>query len=192
MQPANCKLQTQRSGEVSRRSVLHLALRISQFAFTALLTGCGYIVGNGFGPEIRTVSVPIFQNDTFRRNIEFQLTEAVQKEIQNRTPFRLVKGDQADTQLEGHIVQVRKDVLGETKFDDPRELQFTIMARVTWKDMRTGQILATEELPISPEAIPVIGQAEFAPEVGHSLATATQDSVNRLARRIVNMMEAPW
>ena len=38
----------------------------------------------------------------------------------------------------------------------------------------------------------VIGQAEFAPEVGHSLATATQDATTRLARRIVNMMETPW
>jgi len=186
-------MQQERSdATTSRRSLLCFACGVSQFVLTTLLTGCGYIVGNGFGPEIRTVSVPIFQNDTFRRNIEFQLTEAVQKEIQNRTPFRLVKGDQADTLLQGQIVQVRKDVLGETKFDDPRELQFTIMARVTWKDLRTGQILATEELPISPEAIPVLGQTEFAPEVGHSLASATQDSVNRLARRIVNMMEAPW
>jgi hypothetical protein len=154
--------------------------------------GCGYMVGNGFGPEIRTVSVPIFQNNTYRRNIEYQLTEAVQKEIQNRTPFRLASGDEADTRLLGTIVEVRKDVLGETQFDDPRELQLTLMVRVTWEDLRTGRVLAEQEVPLTPDLIPVTGQAEFAPEVGHSLATATQDSVNRLARKIVNMMEAPW
>jgi len=158
----------------------------------ALLSGCGYTIGNGFGPEVRSVSVPVFKNDTFRRNIEFQLTEAVQNEIQNRTPFRLAKGNDADTRLVGEIVQVRKDALGETRYDDPRELQLTIKVRVTWEDLRSGQVLASQELPVSPEDIPVIGQAEFAPEMGHSLATATQDSVTRMARRIVNMMETAW
>lgn len=158
----------------------------------AFLAGCGYTIGNGFGPEVRSVAVPVFRNDTFRRNIEFQLTEAVQKEIQNRTPYVLAKGLNADTRLTGEIVQVRKDVLGENRFDDPRELQLTVKVRVTWEDLRTGQVLATQEVPISPEEIPVVGQAEFAPEMGHSLATATDDSVNRLARRIVNMMETAW
>ncbi len=161
-------------------------------AALAWLSGCGYLVGNGFGPEIRSVAVPIFQNDTYRRNIEFQLTEAVQKEIQNRTPFRLAKEADADTILIGRITQARKDVLGETRFDDPRELQLTLLVRVTWEDRRSGQVLAEHEMPVAPELIPVVGQAEFAPEVGHSLATATQDSVNRLARKIVNMMETPW
>ncbi len=156
------------------------------------LAGCGYMIGQGFGPEVRTVAVPVFRNDTFRRNIEFQLTEAVQKEIQNRTPFRLAKGMEADTRLTGEIVQVRKDVLGENRFDDPRELQLTIKVRVTWEDLRSGQILATQEVPLSPDEIPVVGQAEFAPEMGQSLATATQDAVDRLARRIVNMMEVAW
>lgn len=166
--------------------------RVLAAALWTLASGCGYIVGNGFGPEIRTVSVPLFQNDTYRRNIEYQLTEAVQKEIQTRTPFRLASGDEADTRLLGRIVQIRKDVLGETQYDDPRELQFTIQVRVTWEDLRTGRILAEQQVPLSPDMIPVSGQAEFAPEVGQSLATATQDAVNRLARKIVNMMEAPW
>ena len=77
-----------------------------------LLSGCGYTVGNGFSPDIKTVSVPIFENDTYRRGLEYQLTEAVQKEIQNRTPYRLARGTDADTRLTGRIVQVRKDVLG--------------------------------------------------------------------------------
>lgn len=156
------------------------------------LAGCGYMVGNTFGPEVRTVDVPIFQNDTFRRGIEYQLTEAVQKEIQTRTPFRLANGPNADTRLTGRIVDFRKNVLGETQNDDPRELQVSLYVVVTWEDLRTGQLLATQEVPLQPQAIPVQGLAEFAPEVGQSLATATQDATDRLARQIVNMMEVPW
>ncbi len=155
------------------------------------LPGCGYMVGNAYGPDVRTVEVPIFENDTFRRGIEYQLTESVQREIQLRTPFRLVKGP-ADTRLTGRIVEARKNVLGETRNDDPRELQLALFVRVTWEDLRTGQLLAQQEVPLQPQAIPTVGVAEFAPEVGQSLASATQDATNRLARQIVNMMEAPW
>lgn len=172
-------------GRCSRREALWAGL-------LSALSGCGYTLGNGFPAEIRTISVPMFRNESYRRNIEFQLTEAVQKEIQDRTPFILAKADQADTQLLGTIMQVRKDVLGENKFDDPRELQYSVMVRVEWKDLRTNQLLGTDESPLTPDALPAVGQAEFAPEVGHSLATATQDSVNRLAKKIVNMMEASW
>lgn len=154
--------------------------------------GCGYRVGELYGPEVRTVEVPIFQNDSYRRGIEYQLTEAVQREIQTHTPFRLSKGPGTDTRLTGRIVGIRKNVLGETEFDDPRELQLSLFVVVTWEDLRTGQLLATQEVPLQPQAIPITGQAEFAPEVGQSLATATQDATERLARQIVNMMEAPW
>ncbi len=157
-----------------------------------VLSGCGYTVGNGFSPDIKTVSVPTFENDTNRRGLELQLTEAVQKRIQNGTPYRLARGANADTRLTGRIVQVRKDVLGENANDDPRQLQLSIMVRVTWENLRTGEILAQQEVPIAPESIPLIAQAGFAPELGQSQATATQIVIDQLARQITNMMETPW
>ncbi len=175
----------------SRRRWLAAAL-LGAGGWLTTASGCGYMVGNAFGPEVRTVEVPVFQNDTYRRGIEYQLTEAVQREIQTHTPYRLSKGPGTDTRLTGRIVDIGKKVLGETQYDDPRELQLTLYVVVTWEDLRTGQVLASQEVPLQPQAIPVVGQAEFAPEVGQSLATATQDATERLARQIVNMMEMPW
>lgn len=150
------------------------------------------MVGNGFNPDIKTVSVPIFENDTFRRGLEYQLTEAVQKRIQTGSPYRLARGNDADTRLTGRIVQTRKDVLGENANDDPRQLQFSIMVRVTWENLRTGEIIAQNEIPVAPEAVPLIAQAGFAPELGQSQATAIQTVVNQLAKQVVNMMEVTW
>jgi hypothetical protein len=155
-------------------------------------SGCGYTVGNNFARDIKTIAVPIFANDSNRRGIEFQLTEAVQNEITKRTPYRLAKGLDADTRLTGRIVSIRKDVLGETRDDDPRELQVTMMVKVTWEDLRTNQILAQQEIPLSPDAIPMTSQSELAPEVGQSLATAMDDAMQQMARKIVNLMEVPW
>lgn len=75
------------------------------------LAGCGYMVGGGFDPQVRSVEVPMFETSSLRRGIEVQLTEAVQKQIQLRTPFRVVKSD-ADTRLSGRVVDLRKSVLG--------------------------------------------------------------------------------
>lgn len=156
------------------------------------LPGCGYTVGSPFSQEIRSVYVPAFTNLSNRRGIEYQLTEAVQKQIQQRSHFRLVKEPQADTKLTGRIVDYRKSVLGNTRNSDPRELQMNLHAEVIWEDLRTGQILAQQRIPITPEMVHLTAQSEFAPEVGQSMATANNDAVSRLARDIVNMMEAPW
>lgn len=157
-----------------------------------LPAGCGYVVGGAYAPDIRSVHVPTFTSDSFRRGIELQLTEAVQNEIKDRTPYRITRGQSADTRLTGHIVEIRKAVLGENKYDDPRELQFSLAIEVTWEDLRSGQVLAQQQVPINPDIVQLVSHAAFAPEVGHSRATATQDAVDDLAQQIVGMMEAPW
>lgn len=175
---------------------LRASFRTALFAIgplsICLLSGCGYVIGQNYNRDIKTVAVPIFENDTNRRGIEFQLTEAVQTEITRKTPYRLAKGLEADTRLTGRIVGFRKDVLGETRYDDPRELQLTLMVKVTWEDLRTGQVLAQQEIPLSPESIPMSAQAEMAPEIGQSLATGMNDAMTLLARKIVQLMDVPW
>lgn len=155
------------------------------------ISGCGYRMGNGFEPEIQSVYVPIFTSQSDRRGLEFQLTEAVQKQIQLRTPFRVVDQPAADTQLIGKIVNTRKRVLGETKNDDPRELQMSLTVEVRWENLKTGEVLAEKRVPISQQEIQLIQNAEFAPEVGQSLATGYQQVTERMAREIVDLMEAP-
>jgi hypothetical protein len=154
--------------------------------------GCGYRIGNTYPADIRTVYVPIFTSEDYRRGNEFLLTEAVQKQIQQRTPYRLAKNDMADTKLTGKITAVNKNVLGLDKFDDARELQVQFAVSVTWEDLRTGRILAQQNVAIPPEVVQVLSTGDFAPEVGQSLATATQVAIDKMARQIVDMMQAPW
>lgn len=162
-------------------------------AVTVLLTGgCGYMVGSGFREEIRSVHVPIFSSDASRRGLEFQLTDAVHKDIQKRSHYRLAKPPYADTELKGRIVDIRKNVLGETKQDDPRELQLTYAVEVTWVDLRNGSVLAEQRVPISPDLVHLLTTSSFAPEIGQSMATANQSAIQQMARRIVDSMEAPW
>lgn len=157
-----------------------------------VFTGCGYLVGNPFGPEIRSVHVPIFKNDTYRQGLELQLTEAVQKQIQLNTNYLLAKEPGADTRLIGRIVTIDKRVANQNKYDDPRELELSIGVEVRWEEARSGRVLAERLMPVDVRLAHAITNSTFAPEAGQSLATARQTAVEQLARQIVGLMEAPW
>lgn len=178
--------------KLSRLITRRAAFRTTCLALTLSLSGCGYVVGPANDPCISSVEVVTFKNETFRRGIELMLTEAVQKEIQKRSTIRLVKGDEAQTRLTGRIIDFRKNVLGETAFDDGRELQTTMVVEVTWEDLRAGRIITQQTVKLDADTVALATQSDFAPEVGHSLATALNTSVLQTARNIVDMMDAPW
>ena len=137
--------------------------------------------------------VPTFTSDSFRRDFGERLTEAVHREIQLRTPYRLATAGQgADTRLVGHISEVRKDLITETQFDDGRELQVLIALTVRWEDVRTGRVISEQVVPIGPPGTDLISLASFAPELGQSRATAEQQALDTLARQVIGLMEAPW
>ena len=65
--------------------------------------GCGYSIRAPFDKSVKTVFVPVFKTQSFRRDVNLNLTELIQKEIQNRTPYKPVgKPEGADTVIERH------------------------------------------------------------------------------------------
>ena len=164
----------------------------SVFILALGASGCGYTVGTAFQGNVRSVYVPIATCEDFRRGAEFQLTEAVLTQIKERTPFRIAKSDAADTKLTMKIKSIRKTVLGTTVNNDPRSLQVQYAVDVIWEDLRTGRILAQRQVSLEPEISHLFSTGTMAPEVGQSLATATQEAINKMARQIVDLMEAPW
>ncbi len=56
-----------------------------------------------YPPDIHTVYVPIIESDSLRRDLGEQLSEAICKEIEKRTPFKVVGTPNADSVLTGRI-----------------------------------------------------------------------------------------
>jgi hypothetical protein len=160
-------------------------------AFT-MLHGCGYTVGPAFDGEVQSVYVEIFSTNTFRRTLEIQLTEAIQRQVQTESPLILAKEHNADTKLTGRIVGAKKRALGQTGFDDARQIEADIRIQVSWEDLRTGELLKQQDVDLPTDMINLKTEGVFAPEVGQSLATAHQIAIEKMAREIVQMMEAPW
>jgi hypothetical protein len=160
---------------------------------TFVVSGCGYTFGPQSVRGVRTVHVPVFQTDSFRRDLDRLLTEAVHSEIRTRTAYRLEDNERtADTILKGRIVDYRKDRRSETRFDDARELELSLGVQISWVDRRTGQLLRERYFPIGQNLAKAATNVSFAPELGHSMATAQQKSAERMAAQIVDMMEQRW
>ncbi len=176
----------------------HIPLKLA--AYVALIGGT-FTAGCatwGIGPaglypsEIRTVYVPMFESASFRRNLGEQLTEAVVKQIELRTPYKVVPNARADSVLSGRITGETKRILIESPTDEPRELQVNLEVQVSWVD-RSGQVLRPPgSVPMPPELVTIGASASAVPEVGQSIATAHQQAIDRLARQIVALMETPW
>jgi hypothetical protein len=158
-----------------------LAVAASAFA----LQGCGYSTKPLYSRAYRTIAVPIFGNKTFRREWEFRLTEALAKNIEARTPYRLVSQDRADTVLSGEIVEIAQDVLTR-RYGTllPRESQLTVAVNFVWKD-RNGRLLV-ERRSFNRASTEI-------PQIGERVEDAEQLAIERLASAIVDQMQtADW
>ncbi len=181
--------------ELSLRGRLLLgSLRLSAL-MVFLLGGCsGYQIGTEslYSPGIRTVYVPMFRSSSFREGMAERLTEAVCKEIEQKTPFKVVGTPNADSVLTGVLVREEKKVEAINIYDDPRLESFSLEVQLEWKDQRGNVIRRMEPVLLQDSFAHLNSDANLVPEFGHSTATSSQQAVEEVAKQIVGMMEAPW
>lgn len=147
----------------------------------------GYAFAEPFDASVRTVGVPIFANQTFARGTELTLTDAIIKQIQQQTPWRVVSPDRADTVIEGAITAAELGILS----NDPRtglveEQTYRLTVRYSWRDNRTG------ETRVARENFSAVGV--FAPSrgAGERIEVGQRDAIDELARDIVATMRSAW
>jgi hypothetical protein len=150
---------------ISRRRFLTLAVS-APLAATGCRGGGFKIFGYQAGAEalydqnIRTVYVPLFNNRAFQttpyRGFEVFVTEAVIREIQKTTTFRVTSDpNKADTELLGNVVQITKVILNRNQQFQVREAEVTVWVDVVWRDLRTGVILSNpRQRPIPGRTVP--------------------------------------
>src|SRR5437762_7468543 len=166
------------------RSVFAIPLCVALLASS----GCaGYQLGQHslYRPDIRTVHVPMVQSDSYRRYLGEKLTEAIVKEIELRTPLKVVDADSADSVLAVRLLSDSKRNLANNRFSEPRDSEFDTYAQVSWTSRRGDLIMSNDGLPAAPLLLNISQAANFVPEGGQSLATAQQENLQRLAQQIV-------
>lgn len=131
---------------------MKLRRRIPRLAATAgilaacLITGCGYHVG-GRGalipPDVKTIAVPIFKNQTPQFKIEQQLTGAVTDELIERTQYRLTQNPAAaDAVILGTVKQIRQGVATfNPQTGSASTIQVEVVVSVTMTDVHSKKVI---------------------------------------------------
>jgi hypothetical protein len=159
-----------------------------------LMAGCAcYHFGTAdlYPRDIHTVYVPMIESDSFRRDLGEQLTEAVCKEIENRTPFKVVGTPNADSILTGRIKTDTKHSIVREPNNEGRVVEMGMVIQVTWADRR-GIVHGEGAVPVPPELVTLSQTNQLIPEYGQSTVTSLQQIMQGLAKKIVDMMETPW
>jgi hypothetical protein len=164
------------------------------------IAGCGYTWSNDGGNfsadsttdskglyrhDVKTVAVPIFANRTYYRNVEFSLTKSIINQLESRTPYKVAPKEEADTILEGEITDVGVHLQNRYAFNGlPQEQLFYMVVNFTWKDLRTGKILADRrQFNQSSPYYPTLGEDQF---------LGSQENVERLGLAIVEELQRDW
>jgi len=162
---------------VSRRSAL-LAL-----AFAG--AGCGYSIGFRAPEGVRSVFVPMFRYVAFplRRDFEYELTAAVKREIELRTPLALRTSESgADAALEGTIERYDETALAEGPNDVVTKAGIFVRVALVFRDLRTGEVYYTG---------PVEDRVTYSIERGEDGDVARREAIRDIAARVVMYLE-PW
>jgi hypothetical protein len=145
----------------------------------------GYEWNSLYRTDVRTVAVPIFTNKSFYRGVEFHLSKAIVSNLEAQTPYKVVPRERADTLLEGEITRVRaRTISDQRRAAIPQEQLYLVTVNFTWKDLRTGKILAQQRnFEQASHWYPTLGEGAF---------VAEQQNVERLAQAIVHELQAQW
>ena len=150
-----------------------------------LAAGCAYNQGELIRRDVASIYVPILENHSADRDLEFELTRALIDEIQRKTSLTIVSDrERAQTELTGVIFDFDRTVLSENEVDQVRELQVIVRLRFTWTDLQRQRILVHE--PYFQEA------AAARIQLGETDADAAQEALRLIAQRMVERMESSW
>lgn len=176
-------------------SALRAVLAVCLVAAAAAVPGCasgpeqsgGYAVRNRYPKEYRTIAVNVFRNDTYDRPLNGQLTEALIKEIQAVTPYRIASESRADTVLRGTVRRREMRELSKSRSTGlTEEALYEVTIDWEWIDQRTGKpIVARNGFTASAVFVPSRPSAEPT-EIGRFAV------VQNLATDVVANMQANW
>ena len=119
--------------------------------------------------------------------MEFDLTDALIKEVELRTPYKVTDQSVADTILQGEIVAVQQNRLSRKAAGGvPQEIELRVTVNFVWKDLNTGELLRERK------GIQSVGRHIPARPISELLAVSQQEAHERLATLIVAVMSSDW
>ncbi len=172
---------------------ISLGLTLALGAAIAFLPACatdptaGYSFKPTFREDISSINVQMFENETYFRGLESELTSAVITELRRQSPYKVMSSEQAQTTITGKIIraELRRLSVGRDS-GIAEDVAFMLTIDFTWKNARTGKVIVSrKEFSAAESFVP-------ARNVGEPIEAGQQAAVARLARDLVNELRSSW
>lgn len=154
------------------------------------LTGCagigGYSNRSLYPDDVHSVCLEMFDNRSFRRGVEYTLSDALAKRIEATTPYKIVSSqDRADSVMSGQLLSIEESSLvTERELARPLEKEVVLTAVVNWKNLNTGRLMINRRT--------VTAAASYSDFQNQDFTYASALAANKLAQKIVELMETNW
>jgi len=153
-------------------------------AALAGLAGCGFRLrgtGSSLPPGIKTISVPMFKNQTTRFELDVKLTRAVINELVARGKLTVsAEPAAADAVLEGEITGFTASPIGFGAGNQADAYNVTVTARVTLKSKSSA-----EPLFANPA---FVYQQEYDVPPGSSFEDVQTEAIDKIAEKFARSL----
>jgi hypothetical protein len=170
-------------------------MRVNRLSLLALATaflaaaGCAtYRFTSPVPEELRTISVPVFENASGYPELDAIVTQYVLREFQREGTFKISRIDTSSLKLLGRLTKSELQPITYDRNYSSRasEYRYTLVAEITLVERGTGKLLMS--------AVPIKSSTTF---ITHGdMLTGMQDAYPRLAkdlsRGIVDAVLARW
>ena len=175
---------------MKRKRKNHFLVSCGLFSiFAALLTSGGclkdYSNESLYRNDISTVYVEMFDTSSYRRGVEVDFTDALCKRIELETPYKIVSDkNRADSIISGQIAITNSTLSLERETGRALENEMKVSADVSWKNLRTGEFIMENESANASVA--------FSKPLNQGENYSTIQAANRLAKKVVELMQNDW
>lgn len=150
--------------------------RRPSLALALLLTSCGYQAGGLMDDlGVRRVAVRVVGNQTFRQRFEAPLTRRILEDLSVHSTVAPASPDRADAVLEVDVRELQGQVLSE---GGSLVREGALLATVDVRLLRRGDAKVLRQARITD-------RGEYRVPVGETLASAEDEVVRDLARKVI-------
>jgi hypothetical protein len=140
----------------------------------------GYANASLYPGDVGSIYVEMFDNRSFRRGVEYTLTDALAKRIEAHTPYKIVSDrDRADSVISGQLVTIGEGILTlDRELGQALEREVVLTAVVNWKNLKTGKLMINNET--------ITAATSYSRFQNQDFTYASTVAANKLARTIVS------
>jgi len=156
-----------------------------------LVTGCGVysFSGSSLPSHIKTLAVPIFENETLEYEVADEITEAVTQRFLKDNRLKIVSETRADAVIEGRLIGYENKVHNYSADEAPEDYIVVLRVAILFRDaVKNREVWKTDEL-VASEVYLVVGGSD---EVLTDEEGARAQAISELAEDILARTMEQW